>query len=344
MEEIGTVIGEWDRRASEIKAIGESSRFDRHRNPRISVLLPTYMRLDALERTLLALEKQSLSRADYEVVVIDDGSRDGTEAFLQTFAESTGLQFIYLVLKENGGPARARNFGLNRCQANVVMIIGDDIEPASDLVAKHLHFHEQNPDSEHALLGHVSFPQELKPTAFMRWLEQGGRKYFFNYQDLMPGKEAGPLFFYTCNVSVKKSLLDRTGWFDESFPYASHEDLELGYRLAGQGMKMIYLPQATGSHFHMLTIQGITRRIYLMGYSAELFWQKVGDRGGRIRQTLRSLISYTMSTSPGVALWRRLAKKQFDENKQYPIQWNTLLAFSFFIGLSDSKRGKAPRV
>ena len=334
----------WDQRAGDIKIDGKSHGFAIHSEPQISVMLPTFRRLDTLQRTLSALVNQALPHADYEVVVVDDGSRDGTETFLHRFAESTNLQFNYLVLKDNGGPARARNFGLSRCRAEVVLIIGDDIEPASDLVTAHLGSHEQNPDRGHAVLGHVSFPEELEPSAFMRWLEQGGRKYFFNFQDLVPGQEAGPLFFYTCNVSVKKALLDSTGWFDESFPYASHEDLELGYRLAAQGMKLIYEPHAVGSHFHMLTIQGITRRIYLMGYSAELFWQKVQARGGTTRQTLRNMISQAVSTPPGISLWKSLAQKEFDESKQYQMQWHILLALSFFIGLSDSKSGKDPRV
>ena len=334
----------WDDRDAEISALGKSTGFNLYQDPQISVMLPTYKRLDSLKRTLSALENQSISKTECEVVVVDDGSQDGTEAFLRSFAESTGLPYIYLVLAKNGGPARARNFGLSRCRAGVVLIIGDDIEPETDLVAVHLRSHDQNPDFSHAVLGHVRFPSELNPSTFMQWLEDGGRKYFFNYQDLDPGQEAGPLFFYTCNVSVKKRLLDRAGWFDESFPFASHEDLELGYRLTAEGMKMIYEPRAAGRHFHMLSIQGVARRIYLMGYSAELFWQKVGDRGGIARQTLRELISRIASTSPGVALWRRLAAKHFTEHRQYTAQWHTLLFLSFFIGLSDSKRGKAPRV
>lgn len=331
-------------RSEELSMFGSSQAFGRLPIPKISVMLPTYRRLEALTRTLGALECQTLTAAEFEVVVVDDGSRDGTESFLLSFADSTGLNFTYLVLKENGGPARARNFGLNHCRGDLVLIIGDDIEPAPDLVGTHLHSHTQNPDMGYAVLGHVSFPQEPQPSAFMQWLEQGGRKYFFNYQDLVPGQKADPLYFYTCNVSVKKALLDQGGWFDESFPFASHEDLELGYRLVAQGMKLIYEPLAAGSHFHELTIQGITRRIYLMGYSAELFWQKVGDRGGRLRQTLRSMISRTSSTPPGVALWQMLAQKRYDANKQYQKHWHALLALSFFIGLSDSKRGKAPRV
>ena len=344
MEETGSVKKGWDGRAGEILVDGTSRAFETYSSPRISVMLPTFRRIDALEQTLSALETQSLSSSDFEVVVVDDGSRDGTDAFLQEFAEQTELGFAYLALRKNGGPARARNFGLSRCRADIVLIIGDDIEPAADLLATHLFFHKKHVDSGYALLGQVLFPPALRPTAFMKWLEKGGRKYFFNYRDLTSGQEAGPLFFYTCNVSVKMALLDQAGWFDESFPYASHEDLELGYRLASEGMRMIYEPRAVGSHFHRLTVQGTARRIYLMGYSAELFWQKVGDRGSRIKQAARSLISLLASTPPGVALWKRLTEKSFDRDKNYTTQWHTLLALSFFIGLSDSRNGKSPRV
>ena len=332
----------WGNRDGEISNNGYSLNFSTRTDPKISVLLPTYRRPDALKITLKALECQSA--IDYEVVVVDDGSHDGTEAVLENFASTTDLNFSYLVLKKNGGPARARNFGLSRCRGDVVLIIGDDIETAQDFVDIHCQSHQQNPVKTHAVLGHVCFPEELSPTEFMKWLEKGGRKYFFNYQDLTPGKESGPLFFYTCNVSVKKVLLDECGWFDESFPFASHEDLELGYRLANKGMRMIYLPEAAGYHHHLLTIEGITRRIYLMGFSAALYWKKVDDRGGPIRQILRSVIARAVSLPPGVALWKTLRNKQFNQEQQYPLLWHILLSLSFFIGLSDSRHGKSPRV
>ena len=312
--------------------------------PPISVMLPTFRRPDALERTLAALERQSLAVSEYEVIVVDDGSRDGTGSNLQDFAQTTEARFLYIMLRDNGGPARARNFGLSRCRGEVILIIGDDIEPAPDLIERHLRFHRQNPGDTHALLGHVSFPEEPRPSEFMKWLERGGRKYFFNYADLMPGQEAGPLFFYTCNVSLKRRLLEKSGWFDESFPHASHEDLELGYRLADQGMVLVYDRQAHGYHHHMLSIEGVTRRIYLMGYSAELFWRKVNDRGSVFRQAARNLLTWLSATPPGVLWWRRLRVRHYSGQEQYPLQWHILLFLSFFIGLSDAKNGRPVRM
>ncbi len=331
-------------RSQEIKATGTSDTFDGSVPPKISVMLPTYKRPEALERTLAAMEKQSLEPACYEIIVVDDGSADHTEMVLAKFAEQTCNRFRYIVLKDNGGPARARNFGLAACRAEVVLIIGDDIEPDRFLVENHLNSHLQQPDDSHALLGYVSFPEEMEPTGFMQWLAAGGRKYFFNYQDLAPGQPAGPLYFYTCNVSVKMALLERSGWFDESFPYASHEDLELGHRLAEQKMQMIYQPSARGYHWHMLSVKGIARRVYLMGYSAVMFWEKVEDKGGMTKQILRRLITWGAATRPFVALWDWLGSKLYVEDRTYPVSWHLLLFLSFFIGLGDGQKGVTPRV
>jgi len=331
-------------RKEEISSSGRSSNFDLAEAVPLSVLLPTYNRSDALHRTLHALEKQSLASENFEIIVVDDGSSDNTATVLNTFAEHTDTYFSYAVLQINGGPARARERGLSMIRSNVVLIIGDDIEPDAALLKKHLSFHRQRTHEKYAMLGHVSFPADLSASAFMRWLEKDGRKHFFNFAELLPGEEAGPLFFYTCNVSVKTSLLDKSGWFDESFPYASHEDLELGYRLADRGMRLIYDPSAYGYHWHILTIDGIARRVYLMGYSASIFWQKVGDKGTFARQSARKILTRICSFPPMVSLWNHLQQKKYSELRSYPRQWQILLFLGFFIGLSDSQKKKKIRV
>lgn len=331
-------------RGREIKAVGKSTSFDDIAPPELSILLPTYNRPDALHRTLRALEKQTVNMGRCEVIVVDDGSTDSTARVLDQFVEQTCLSCFYALLKENGGPARARNIGLTECRGQAILILGDDIEPSLDLVEKHLQFHQLNPEPECALLGFVSFPKELSVNPFMEWLETDGRKYFFNYVALKAGQTVDPLFFYTCNVSVKASLLQKSGWFDESFPYASHEDLELGYRLADKGMRLVYDPSAKGYHWHILTINGIARRTYLMGHSANIFWQKVGDTGSVPRRVVRRMLSRLCSLSIMVHLWDRLREKEYSETKSYPGQWQVLLFLGFFIGLSDSYRNRKIRV
>jgi len=323
-------------------AVSTSRSFLASSAPELSVMLPTCNRADVLMRTLSALEQQTADKRCHEIIVVDDGSGDATPDVLRQFADKTGSRFCCALLKQNGGPAKARNVGLSLARGKIVLIIGDDIEPTMTMVEQHLQFHQKRPDEREALLGHVSFPEELPPTPFMRWLEQGGRRYFFNYADLKAGQEAEPMFFYTCNVSVKNSLLKKSGWFDESFPHASHEDLELGCRLAEQGMRLFYDPAVAGWHWHPLTVQGIVRRIYLMGFSAKIFWSKTRQQDNLGRQAVRRMLAQFCATSWGVLLWNRLRREECGQT--HPARWHLLLFLSFFIGLADASGGRPVRL
>lgn len=331
-------------RKQEIKRSGQSHNSDMSVKTGLSVLLPTYNRAETLQRTLQALERQLLNKSVFEIIVVDDGSSDHTVDVLNRFAENTDNRFTYAVLKKNGGPSRARNIGLSMVRGDIVLIIGDDIEPDESLLEKHYQFHSRRSDEKYAMLGYVSFPKEFSSSFFMRWLEKDGREFFFNYAKLKPEQEAGPLFFYTCNVSLKMSLLTKSGWFDESFPYASHEDLELGCRLSEKGMRLVYDPTAAGFHWHVLTIDGVARRIYLMGHSAGIFWQKGGDEGSLPKRYTRRILTEICSLPPLIYIWNYLRKKTYSEKKRYPIQWKILLFLGFFIGLSDMQKNQKLRV
>jgi glycosyltransferase involved in cell wall biosynthesis len=309
----------------------------------MSILIPTYNRSETLQRTLDALTRQTVDADVYEIVVVDDASTDDTRMLLASFARQTDKQFRYAVLERNGGPAKARNVGLSMIHGRLILIMGDDIEPHPQLINRHLHWHREHPDEAYALLGRVQFPDALEPSRFMRWLEYHGRRYYFNYHPLKPDHPAAPVFFYTCNVSVKASLLEKSGWFDESFPFASHEDLELAERLAGQGMRLIYHPAAKGYHWHTLTIAGITKRVYRMGFSAHIYWRKVGCDGATLTGAARRVVTHLCATPCLVRIWRLLKRKPYSETRNYPLHWHVLLFLSFYIGLSDAWHGHGVR-
>lgn len=319
---------------------GQSAALNFNVKPALSILIPTYNRSQGLKRTLAAIIANSMDASQYEVVVVDDASIDNTRGFLSTFASETNIQFQYIVLQKNGGPARARNVGLSFVRGNIVLNLGDDIEVSPELLNQHLKWHQHHPDERNALLGRVAFPDALEPNTFMKWLETGGRKFFFDYASLTPGRPVPPTHFYTCNVSVKRSLLNKAGRFDESFPFASHEDLELGARLDKIGMRLVYDPETMGYHWHYLNIEGIARRVYLMGYSANLYWKKVGQNDDHVlRRTARNAIAAATSAPWMIYCWNVLRKKTYCRSKVYPLHWHVLLSLSFFIGLSDARNG-----
>src|SRR3954471_18639687 len=110
------------------------------RDARISVVLPTFNRRARLERVLAGLERQSVDPSCFEVVVVDDGSTDDTEAWLGRQAQRRFA--VNAKRQANAGPAKARNTGIAAAQGEFVLFLDDDVEPTPDLVAEHLRCHD----------------------------------------------------------------------------------------------------------------------------------------------------------------------------------------------------------
>ena len=99
--------------------------------PRVSVVIPTYRRRDALLRLLTALERQSLPASDFEVIVVVDGSDDGSREAAEALSTPYALRVCW---QENRGRSAARNVGLEAARGELVVMLDDDMEPAPDLL------------------------------------------------------------------------------------------------------------------------------------------------------------------------------------------------------------------
>ena len=98
--------------------------------PEISVVVATRDRATAWPQLISALEAQTLPVAAFEVVVVDDASRDDTWETLQKISARTNVRVLCLRLDVNVGSGAARTFGLDRCRAPVVAFTDDDCSPA----------------------------------------------------------------------------------------------------------------------------------------------------------------------------------------------------------------------
>ena len=103
----------------------------------ISVVIPTYNRRPILEKCLYALEKQSLSSCieEYEVVVVDDGSTDGTPLWLKEQANT--FQHVRLVEQEHAGPSEGRNKGVEKALGDVIVFIDSDLVVTENFLSSH---------------------------------------------------------------------------------------------------------------------------------------------------------------------------------------------------------------
>jgi len=194
----------------------------------VSVIIPTHNRSQVLLRCLTALiEQRHDVPGSLEIVVVDDGSTDGTAEAVNRFSEGCPVELRLVRLDSQRGPAAARNRGITAARSPTVIFIGDDIIPQPGFLRQHCSVHRRFRGGNIAVLGHTTWHPELEITPFMRWLEASGTQFDYGYVT-----RYGPTWqhFYTSNISLKRRFMLENGVFDEEFKHAAMEDTEPYWR------------------------------------------------------------------------------------------------------------------
>lgn len=229
-----------------------------------SVIIPTYNRLPILTKCLRALEAQwvppEAGVAGYEAIVVDDGSTDGTIAWL---GDRTA-EFPHVRLLEQGhqGPAAARNRGVAAAKGDTIIFIDSDLVVTEVFLASHAAALQQAGSDRAFTYGRVINTCNFDdPTAEP-----------FKITDFSAA------YFATGNVAIARHWLEAAGLFDTEFQLYGWEDLELGVRLKRLGLKLIKCPAAVGYHWHppfaLERIPALIEREEERGRMGVLFYRK----------------------------------------------------------------------
>jgi len=235
-----------------------------------SLIIPVYNGKDILVKCLGRLFDQTYDRSEYEIIVIDDGSADGTDRSFKSMAENAPCEVRYFQ-QDHKGPAAARNLGITNAKGELILLLGADMMAARTLLEEHVSWHKKYAEGNVAVLGHIAWPPDMKVTPFLEWLEQGPQ---FGYPKIKDFEDVPYDFFYSSNISLKKRFLLENGLFDEDFPYAAFEDVELGYRLQKKGLRIVYNDKAMAYHEHRIDKKSFGKRSFLAGRSLRIFHQK----------------------------------------------------------------------
>jgi GT2 family glycosyltransferase len=231
----------------------------------MSVVIPTYNRLDTLSLVLPTLLEQDLPASDYELLVCDSNSNDGTAEFLREIAvrhpNVRHLPGAY------GGRAAARNAGIEHARGEIVMFNDADIFASPNLLSVHRERHLQQ--SRIAVVGLEVQARDFNEYEYKRdHPEARGHLH-------PPSRKRLPwLYFLTGNASVARTDLLAAGCFDESFTGYGHEDLELGYRLQQRGIAICYEPRAVNYHCQDVAHDDQKEKMRLAGRSTARFYGK----------------------------------------------------------------------
>lgn len=204
-------------------------------SPTVTVVVPAYNAERYIMQAVSSVLGQSLP--ELEVIVVDDGSTDGTRAVLTRVTDSR----LRVIADSNHGPAHARNQGCRAASpgSRYIAFLDADDWWDEDKLREQVRFLEQHP--EVAAAG-----------SFMRYVSSSGRVLGRAGQVLADGDRArvaaGELFpFPMSSLVVRRSVLAESGLFDETFRYAGSEDLDFVSRLAGQGPVQC-VPRVLGSY------------------------------------------------------------------------------------------------
>lgn len=233
-----------------------------------SVVIPTYNRQPILEKCLQALEKQQLAPQSivegYEIVVVDDGSSDGTWEWLQNWTSE--LPHVRSHAQAHQGPAAARNLGVERAAGDTIIFIDSDLVVTENFLQAH---------ADGLVQGQRSSGSDR---VFTYGLVINTCN--FEHPTAEPYKitDFSAAYFATGNVAIARHWLLQAGLFDTRFQLYGWEDLELGVRLKQLGLKLIKCPAAVGYHWHppfaLKQIPNLIDQEIQRGRMGVLFYQK----------------------------------------------------------------------
>lgn len=227
-----------------------------------SVIVPTHNRHASLRNTIESLLRQD--HADYEIIIVDDGSTDGTSSFLQNLQATPRLR---IVSQSNQGPAAARNAGLAVAKGNLVAFTDDDCVVPPDWLRR---YEEVMGASQLSFAGGLvrncipnifsDVSQEIT-NHFVRFFGAGGQT---------------TTFLTSNNVVYRAEKLKALGGFDARFRGAGGEERALHARIISAGGQSKLVPNLVIDHYHDLTLQKFCRQQMRYGRGSYLMYHVAG--------------------------------------------------------------------
>jgi glycosyltransferase involved in cell wall biosynthesis len=214
---------------------------------RVSVVVPTHNRKSDLEVCLEALFRQTYPADQFEILVADDGSSDGTQGLVERYSSRPGPSIRWLG-EPRKGPSAARNRGIRNAEGEWIAMTDDDCLPEPDW------------------LRYLCDAME----AHREWVGCGGRiirrndspisRFIDDCRAMDHATYKGEVFYLvTANAIYRKSVLDEVGGFEESIDWPGGEDPDLSHRIKENGYHMGIETRAVIRHKHRDTLSGLYR-------------------------------------------------------------------------------------
>lgn len=227
----------------------------------VSVQIPTWKRKILLVELVKSLAFQSIPRSDYEILICDSYSNDGSEEDVLKLSQNfKDLQIKYFQIKQNTLSAK-RNFLFNSTSKDLVITVDDDIKVNKDFlkghIETHIHLLSIDKNSRNIVCGQVVFPKEwVKKSNYYKYREA---KHNLKTRHL---SELNKNNIIVMNMSLIKESYDLDYFMNERFIKYGGEDQEFEYRCIMHGYKFYYNVNSVAEHFELSNLTDYLRKIY----------------------------------------------------------------------------------
>ena len=238
----------------------------------VSIIVPAYNAARTIGACLEGLIRQTVPRERYEIIVVDDGSRDETR-------EMAGKHRVHLIVQPHQGPAAARNRGVAEAKGELVLFTDADCVPAQSWVEKMVRAFD---DAQ--VMGVKGAYRTRQKGIIPRFVQC---EYEHRYRRM--AKQSRIDFVDTYAAGYRRRVFLEEGGFDVRYPNASVEDQDLSFRLAERGCKMVFAPKAVVYHQHPRTLVAYFRRKFNIGYWKVMVLQRHPQKAVRDSHTPQSL-------------------------------------------------------
>lgn len=221
-----------------------------------SIIIPTYDRPEQLGICLESLNGQRLERHNWEVIVVDDGSKKNIKEMIEKLSLNYFWCYFY---QENSGPGKARNTGASRARGEYLVFLDDDCEADQFWLAN-----LQKKMRHNTLYGGKTI-NKISENIFS---ETSQLLIDYLYETLI---DTNLMFFTTNNFAVDRKSFLECGAFNTRFKSAAGEDREFSVRYKHLGYRLEYVPDALILHSHSLTFRSFWRQHFNYGRSGYTF-------------------------------------------------------------------------
>lgn len=233
-----------------------------------SIVIPTHNRAGTLKRSLShLLQMEGVERC--EAIVVNDGSTDGTAEVLEELRR-TYPEILRVLTIANGGPARARNRGVEAARGERILFVDDDVFPRPGMLQSHARMLDAGYAGSQGLL---LWPPEIAESPLVRYIDSRGSQFAFDRVKDPACMEYR--YVYTGNFAVHRAEVLRAGGFDEELfcrqtGFSAFEDTVLGFQLRRNGARLALNREAVADHSHVMTEEEYLRRERNVGYGIGL--------------------------------------------------------------------------